>query len=82
LVVAVVPFLGAAPAAGAAIRFTGTTDEGERLTMTMTATGRTVSRVEQPRQVHDGDDAHPLDRRDRRHAPRESSTLTYQIPSV
>jgi len=43
LVVAVVSFLGAAPAAGAAIPFTGTTDQGQPLTMTMTATGRKVT---------------------------------------
>jgi hypothetical protein len=43
LVVAALSFLGAAPAAGAAIPFTGTTDQGQPLTMTMTATGRKVT---------------------------------------
>ena len=43
LVVTVLSFLGAAPAAGAAIAFTGTTDQGQPLTMTMTATGRRVT---------------------------------------
>jgi hypothetical protein len=43
LAVAVVSLLGAAPAAGAAIQFTGTTDQGQPLTMTMTATGRKVT---------------------------------------
>jgi len=43
LVVAVVSFLGAAPAAGAPIPFTGTTDQGQPLTMTMTATGRKIT---------------------------------------
>jgi hypothetical protein len=43
LVVAVVSFLGAAPAAGAAIPFTGTTDQGQPLTMTTTATGRKIT---------------------------------------
>ena len=43
LVVGSLTFLGAAPAAGAAIPFTGTTDQGQPLTMTMTATGRKVT---------------------------------------
>jgi hypothetical protein len=43
LVVGALTFLGAAPAAGAAVPFTGTTDQGQPLTMTVTATGRKVT---------------------------------------
>jgi hypothetical protein len=43
LIVGALTSLGAAPAAGAAIPFTGTTDQGQPLTMTVTATGRKVT---------------------------------------